>query len=395
MTYSTQQPFSELQYCIRCCMPETNEGIEFDELGYCTACQASEQKMHINWAERRRELEKILENAKQKAGDNYDCIIPISGGKDSTFQLHLITKVFNMKPLAVTFSHNWFSKIGFYNLMNALEKFNVDHIMYTPNRALVNKLAKHSLYGVGDSCWHCHSGVGSFPLHIATKFKIPLLIWGESLAEMSGRGTHFNPIRKFDREYFTKVSAKLTPTQMKNDELSSKDLFMFNLPTAKECEDVALFGIHLGDYVFWDDERQVEFLIKEYDWKETEIEGAYKRYKSAECIMPGVHDATCYLKRGFGRATWQASVDVRNGIMTREEGFKLINEVDPVRPDALDYYLDITGLKEQEYLNIMEKHRVEQLKGKSIPIKLKEPNQRKQIKPFIQSFIEEMQLETD
>ncbi|MEZ4822972.1 MAG: hypothetical protein R2942_11335 [Ignavibacteria bacterium] len=81
--------------------------------------------------------------------------------------------------------------------------------------------------------------------------------------------------------------------------------------------------MHLGDYIFWDDERQMEFVRDHYDWKETEVEGTYKGYKSAECIMPGMHDYTNYLKRGYGRATYQASVDVRNGLLTREEGFEL------------------------------------------------------------------------
>ena len=117
----------------------------------------------------RRELRRIFDEAKSKAGNNYDCIIGISGGKDSTFQLHVLTKVYGMKPLAVTHSHNWFSETGWYNLVNSLEKFNVDHIMFTPNRNLVNRLAKKSLEGIGDTCWHCHAGGSAFPVQIAVK----------------------------------------------------------------------------------------------------------------------------------------------------------------------------------------------------------------------------------
>ena len=157
---------SELIYCTRCCIPETQEGIRFDEYGICQACQSSEQKMHINWVEREKALVEIIENAKKKAGSNYDCIVPISGGKDSVFQLHVLVKKYGMRPLAVTFSHNWYSETGWYNLYNALEEFNVDHIMFTPNRKLVNSLAKRSLHEIGDACWHCHSGVGAFPLQI-------------------------------------------------------------------------------------------------------------------------------------------------------------------------------------------------------------------------------------
>ena len=142
-------------------MPETTEGIEFDENGICTACTSSEQKMHINWNERREMLESLLEKAKKDAKKNdspYDCIVPISGGKDSTYQLHVLVKVYKLRVLAVTFSHNWYSKIGFYNLVNCLEEFNVDHIQFTPNRKSVGVAAKKSLQAIGDACWHCHSG---------------------------------------------------------------------------------------------------------------------------------------------------------------------------------------------------------------------------------------------
>jgi len=313
----------DVQYCTRCCIPATQEGVLFDEMGICSACLSSEQKIHINWIEREKQLRKLLEEARDNSGDNYDCIVPISGGKDSTFQLHVLVNTYKMKPLAVTFSHNWYSKTGWYNLVNSLEQFEVDHIMFTPNRRVVNTIAKKSLCAIGDACWHCHSGVGSFPLHVAVKYKIPLLVWGESISESSGRATYDAPVLKFDREYFEKVSAKKKPSQMIDDELTAKDLFPFELPSAEEVEQAGVYGIHLGDYIFWDDERQTEFVREHYGWKETEVEGTYKGYKSAECIMPGMHDFTCYLKRGYGRSTFHASVDIRNGLMTREEGFEI------------------------------------------------------------------------
>jgi N-acetyl sugar amidotransferase len=388
--YAGSQPFDGLHYCSRCCIPETQEGITFDELGVCQACQSSEQKIHIDWVKRGKELEAILDGAKAKAGNNYDCIVPISGGKDSTFQLHVLTKVYGMKPLAVTFSHNWYSETGWYNLQNSLEQFNVDHIMFTPNRNLVNRIARRSLSGIGDSCWHCHAGVGAFPLQAAVRFNIPLLIWGESIAETSGRASYFNPVRKFDREYFTKVSAKLKPSEMAGGDLSERDLYPFNIPSAEECERIGLHGIHLGDFIFWDDERQMEFVRDTYGWKETQIEGTYKRYKSAECIMPGVHDFACYLKRGFGRATGHASQDVRAGLITREEGFALIDENDAVRPEALDYYLKITGMSEKEFFDTMEGHRHASLKGRVIPIKVKQNKNEETILPVMEGIVEKM-----
>ena len=379
--------FGGIRYCIRCCMPETQEGVQFDELGICQACQSSEQKIHINWVEREQELRRLLEKAKSESGTNYDCIVPISGGKDSVYQLHVLVNVYGMKPLAVTFSHNWYSETGWYNLHNALNEFNVDHIMFTPNRDLVNRIANRSLGAIGDACWHCHSGVGAFPLQVAVRFNIPLLIWGESIAESSGRASYKDPVHKFDREYFIKVSAKRRPSEMVDKTLSEKDLYPFNVPSIEEIERAGVYGIHLGDYIFWDEERQTEFIREYYGWKETEMEGAYKGYKSAECIMAGVHDFTCYLKRGYGRSTFQACLDVRNGLMTREEGFRVAQVIDSERPGALDYYLKITNMTEANFFETMKQLRHLKLIDVDIPVRPKVHPNREITVPFVEQLI--------
>lgn len=380
--------FPHLQYCTRCCIPETQEGVKFDEMGICQACQSSEQKIHINWIDREKQLRKILEEAKSKAGDNYDCLVPMGGGKDGLFQLHILTKIYEMKPLAVTFSINWWSETGWHNLQNTLEKLSVDHISFTPNRTLINKLVKKSVEKTGDVSWHDHAGTGSFPLQIAVKYKIPLLVWGESIAEVSGRATYDMPIHKFDREYFIKQSAKLRADQMIGDDLTSKDLYPFTVPSEEEVNNIGMSGIHLGDYIFWDEERQAEFVRDIYGWKETQAEGTYKRYKSIDDIMYGMHDFTCYLKRGYGRCTMQASIDVRNGLLTRGEAFDLIRKKDPERPEALDYYLKITGSSEKEFYRTMEKLRVPALKGVKIPINKKKCKNEEKILPFPEQLIE-------
>ena len=137
-------PFEQtLRYCLRCCLPETVEDIKFDERGICNGCNSAEQKMKINWEDRRIEFEKILEKYKKYHFSNqWDCLLPISGGKDSFWQAHVLTKVYKMRPLAVTFSHNWYTEIGKQNLELLLETFDVDHIMFTPRRGSVNKIAK-------------------------------------------------------------------------------------------------------------------------------------------------------------------------------------------------------------------------------------------------------------
>jgi N-acetyl sugar amidotransferase len=350
-------------------MPETQEGQEFDEMGYCNVCISSEQKMRIDWKSRRLSLTKILENAREEnKNKTYDCLIPISGGKDSTFQLHVLVKEFRMRPLAVTFSHNWFNSTGIYNLFNALEKFDVDHVMFTPKRSQVNKLAKKSLNEIGDACWHCHAGVGAFPLKVAVEYGINLVIWGESVAESSSRGTYADPIIKFDQDYFKNVSSKVSAEKMADDELPLSQLSVYQPPSSAIYSNAKIKGIHLGDYIFWDEERQTEFVKEVYGWKETTIEGTYKRYKSAECIMPGVHDFACYLKRGYGRASFHASGDVRSGLLTRDDAFEKLVPLDQIVPNSLSYYTSITGISRDEFVEILQNQRHGSLKGIPLPI---------------------------
>ena len=350
-------------------MPETQEGQEFDDMGYCNVCNSSEEKMKIDWHSRRIQLGEILARAKEEnAHKQYDCLIPISGGKDSVYQLHVLVKEYGMRPLAVTFSHNWYSSVGMYNLINSLEIFDVDHIMFTPNRSQVNALAKKSLSTIGDACWHCHAGIGAFPLRIARDYGIKLVVWGESANESSSRGTYAKPLLEFDQDYFLKVSAKVRPEVMASDEVPINELGTYQTPDSATYEEAQIQGIHLGNYIYWDDERQTEFIKQEYDWRETKIEGTYKRYKSAECIMPGVHDFANYLKRGYGRASFHASADVRAGLINREEAFEKLTPLDSVVPKALEYYSKITGINRDEFIETVSQLKHPALQDQSIPI---------------------------
>jgi N-acetyl sugar amidotransferase len=360
-----EPPFPQLRYCVRCCLPDTVEGIQFDEMGICLACRSQEQKMRIDWAAREKKLRALLAEAKAKAGDNYDCIVPISGGKDSAFQLHVLVKVYGLTPLAVTFSHNWFTETGKYNLWNILERLEVDHMMYTPNRGLVNKLARQSLPLIGDACWHCHAGVYSYPFHVATRFKIPLMIYGESYAEASARTTYLDEAEiehKDMVDYAWKNTAAGSADRMLSDQVSRKEMNLFFPPSREEMRAAGIYAIHLGDYLYWDNERTTEFLVKEYGWREDKVEGSYKHYKSVECRMAGVHDYAKFIKRGFGRGTDFASQDVRAGLMTREEGFDVAAKVDAERPPTLDYYLEQTGRTEAEFNEILRAMRKDKAK---------------------------------
>ncbi|MBM3553948.1 MAG: N-acetyl sugar amidotransferase [Alphaproteobacteria bacterium] len=347
--------FSNLRYCSRCGLPTSEESISYDELQICTACRSSEQKMRINWSEREKLLRQLLERFRGKH-KMYDCLCPISGGKDSAFQLYMLTQVYKLKPLAVTFSHNWWSDSGWKNLQRTIETFNVDHIMFTPSRQLVNKCARHSLESIGDACWHCHTGVGSFSLKTALFYEIPLIVWGESAAEGTGKATYDQPV-KYNVATQVAESAKVAPRDFAKGDLTARDLEPLMWPRQEELDALGVVQVHMGDYIFWDGERQTEFLREKYGWLEDKVEGTYKCYKSVECRMPGVHDFTRFLKRGMGRTTEHVCQDIRAGILTLEEGYELMRDIDPVEPEILDYYLHITGYSRDEFYAIMDRQR--------------------------------------
>ena len=136
---------------------------------------------------------------------------------------------------------------------------------------------------------------------------------------------------------------------MVDEDTPVKELSPWFYPPKETLKDSNIRYIHLGDYFFWDEERQVEFIKRNFEWMDSKVENAYKGYKSVECVMAGVHDYANLIKRGIGRATVQASDDVRRGLLTREEGFHLAKEYDTQRPHALDFYLNLTGLTEDEF----------------------------------------------
>lgn len=341
----------KIQYCTRCCLPETMEGITFDELGVCTPCRSSEEKMHINWRDRQSELIKILNKFKNK--NYYDCILPTSGGKDSTFQAYVLDRIYKVNSLAVTHGTNWMSLTGRYNLENCINKFNLDHLFFLPNRKTINKVARKSPELIGDACWHCHIGSQTFPMQTAVKWGIPLMIYGESIAERDGRGSYKKILKPKDKYYYgLNVSAKEEPIKFVDSDIKYSEVQIWNYPSKKEMIESQIIYLHLGDYIFWDEQKQTEFIINQFAWKINDrVENTYKGYKSNECIMAGVHDYLNFIKRGVGRATLHASDDVRRGLIKRDEAINLIKEHDPQRPHALDYFLKITQTKEKNLEN--------------------------------------------
>lgn len=366
-----------MKKCVKCILPETQAYIKFDKNGVCDICKQIERKFSINWEEREKILEKILNQYRGRS--KYDCLLPYSGGKDSTFQAYTLVKRFGMNPLVYTFNHTFLTGTGMYNLFNGTQKLNLEHIIYTPNKEVVRKLMLLALKVYGDWCWFCHSGIFGFTMQIAIKYDIPLIIWGESSAEYSTVRT-FDDFKEVDFQFFNKLAQDNINYKhfIGKLGLTENDLKPFRFPTKEEIKKLQPRSFHLGNYIKWDTVKQVELIKQKFDWRDSKVEGSYVTYDKQECRFIGVRDYCKYLKRGFGRTAHLASVAIREGKITRQEALELEKKFDGKRPATLDAFLDEIGISEEEFMKIMKNHIVDPWK----PIEYKD---RPKTGPFIKN----------
>jgi hypothetical protein len=206
-------------------MPSTKPDLHIDEQGICNACRAYESRKNVDWIARKNELTSILEKYRSKDG-SWDCIVPVSGGKDSTFQVIRVLQL-GLNPLCITSSTCDLSSIGRENIEN-LKRLGVDHIEFSPNPKVRSKLNRIGLTEVGDIAWPEHVGIFTIPVRAAVQFKIPLIIWGEnSQNEYGGPESAVNS-NKLDRRWLEEFGGLIG--------LRVEDLIGTEEITREECQ---------------------------------------------------------------------------------------------------------------------------------------------------------------
>lgn len=348
-----------MKYCARCLYPENaRPTIIFDEEGVCSGCRyhESRSKLEIDWDERLRLLEQILDEAKQIArrrGNSHDCIVPVSGGKDSHYQVWLLKKKYGMNPLLVTFNHAFNTPAGNRNLYNLVEKSGCDFVRYTAGLDSVRRISRHMLQTVGDLTWHYHAGIRTYPFQVAVERNIPLIVWGEhGFAELTG------VVSLEDFVEFTRWTRK--EHDMRGYEphdligkggITQQDIAPYIYPSDEDIARVEVRGIYLSNFVYWNAKRQAEVMIKEWDFAPIayERERTFNLHGKIEDHANDVHDYLKYLKFGYGRATDDASMEIRHGRMTREEGMEMVRRYDSREPSTLNSYCDFLGITKEEF----------------------------------------------
>ncbi len=337
-------------------MPDTKPDLHFDEEGVCDACRSQESKdLRIDWKKREEEFLQLVKRYKRHP--HYDCVIGVSGGKDSTYQVVKILEL-GLNPLCVCFEPTIPTEVGRKNLEN-LNRLGVDLIHIKRNPKVYRSMIKEATKRVGDCEWPNHLGIFTTPAHIATNFSIPLIVWGESpQIEYGGPAaskTNFTLNRKWLEE-FGGLLGNRAFDMLGVDGITEKDLSLYTYPRDEDVNRVGVSGVFLGYYFKWDLRKVLEkskengFLVSDY-----RVETTYENFENLDCYSNHVHDYLKYLKYGFGRATDNACLDIRLGYISREEGIRLVNKYDGIPPyKAINEFLKYTGFSQDDFQNILD-----------------------------------------
>ena len=349
-----------MKFCKKCLYPSTKPQLQFDERGICSACNNYKLKDEVDWGKKKVDLLHILDKYKSKDGSKYDCIIPVSGGKDSTFQTYTIKETFGLNPLAVNFHPHDQTEIGRKNLEN-LKQLGVDCIEFSPNPIVYSKLAKFGLVELGDFQWPEHIGIFTVPVQVAVRYKIPLIIWGENPQLEYGQPTNIDTDTILDREWNEKNGGyfldKIKPKDMTKYGFKTKELIPYIYPSDDDIRRIGVTGIFLGSYIKWDLFKQLDF-VKELGFSENDElkEGTYDKWENLDVYFTVFHDYFKFLKYGFGRTTDHASIEIRYERITREQGIELVKKYECKIPRKyLGKFLKSADISEQEFHDICDK----------------------------------------
>jgi len=353
-----------MRHCVRCGLPETYETIEFNVDGVCNICIQQEYKQNkIDWAARKEMFETLIEEYRGKY--DYDCIVPFSGGKDSTFTLYHLVKEYNLKPLVVQFNHGFMRPTLLANNERTFKQLGVDVISFTPNWKVVKRLMQEALIRKGDFCWHCHTGIFSYPMHIALKFNVPFVLWGEPSSEYTAYYDYKdNAVEEVDETRFNRfVNLGITAEDMrgmidKDFDLDQRDLIPYTYPALRDLKRLRYRSVCLGSFIPWDVKTQAKLIMKELGWQGDEVEGmppGLYTYEKIECAMQGVRDYLKFLKRGYSRVTQMTALDIRNGRLTKDEADLLIKKWEGKKPPSLEIFLEYMEMTEDEFNEIVAK----------------------------------------
>lgn len=351
-----------LTYCKHCVMPSTKPDLQLDEDGVCNACRSYENRKDVDWDARHNELLQVLEKYRVGNSRNWDCIVPVSGGKDSTYQVVRMLQL-GLNPLCVTSSTCDLSDLGRQNIEN-LKRLGVDHVEMSPNPLIRAKLNRLGLMQVGDISWPEHVGIFTIPVRAAVQFNVPLIVWGENSQNEYGgpaSAASDNVLNRRWLEEFGGLLGMRVSDMVGMEGIQEKHLICYTYPSDEELSRVGVTGLFLGHYLPWDGLSNA--LIAQANgfvsYAKT-VEGSMVNYENLDNHQTGIHDYFKFLKFGFGRATDLACLHIRRGRLNRQDGLDAVKRLDGQFPweylgKSLVDILKPLGISLDEFISLCDK----------------------------------------
>jgi N-acetyl sugar amidotransferase len=366
---SNQRPTSAVEFKHNANSKKTT--MAFDEEGVCDACRMAEHKESIDWTKREEELVKLLDKYRRTDG-GYDCLVPGSGGKDSAYQAHVLKYKYGMNPLTVTWPPILYTTYGYENWKNWIDS-GFDNLSWNRNGHAMKVLTKLSIENLMHPFQTFMLGQKNMAPKLAAKFDIPLIFYGENEAEY-GNPIADNTTSLRDKSYFSYkniddiflggVSVKDLKEEHK---LSMSDISSFLPPTEEEIKDKKIEVHYLGYYLKWTPQEVYYYAVENTGFKARPFrtQGTYSKYNSIDDKIDDLHYYTTFIKFGIGRTTYDASQEIRNKHITREEAVALINKFDGEFPDRyFNEVMDYLNIKPDDFHKLCDQFRSPHLWGK-------------------------------
>ena len=354
---SNQRPASSVEF--KHSRSKKHRTMNFDDRGVCDACRVAETKENIDWAEREEELLRLLEQYRSKDG-SYDCIVPGSGGKDSVYAAHVLKYKYGMHPLTVTWAPMMYTDYGYQNFRNWIEIGGFDNLSFNQNGRVMKLLTRLSIENLLHPFQTFILGQKNIAPKLALKYEIPLIFYGES------EGEYGNPIAETqtalrDRSYYTMnnldeiyLGGVSIPELLEKHDVELVDLMAFLPPNHKEVERKKIDVHYLGYYLKWLPQEVYYYSVEHVNFKARPFrsQGTYSKYNSIDDKIDDLHYYTTYIKFGIGRATYDASQEIRNKHLTREEGVALVHKFDGEFPDR--YFKEVMAYLDMNPARFLE-----------------------------------------
>jgi N-acetyl sugar amidotransferase len=347
--------------CKRCLYTSDHAlGIVFNEHQICSGCTIHEEKDLLDWSARWQDLEKLV--AEYRTSESkYDCIVPITGAKDSFYTLHLVVNILKMKPLVLAYNKYFNTPVGIANLAKLRIAFDVDFQQKNVDPNLIKEITRKSLHAHGNPYWHCIAGETVFPVQTAVMMKIPLIIWGPHQGvEQVGMFSHLHNV-EMSRRY--RKDHDLFGHDADNfigpfDNLNEEDLLNYRYPAFSDIEEIGVRGIYLSNYVRWDPYAQHLDMVNKFSFRGSSLSRTFDAYDHADCyVYSNIHDVLKLYKHGYSKVTDQVCREIRFGRIKRSKGLDIVAYYEAQQPEYMNLFCNWLGVDSQSLQFSMNRHR--------------------------------------